>query len=72
MKVLIKAKLPINLLDDVRATPLIYAVLYNKFDLLNLLLEKNANKEQIDSFGNTALSLAEELKINNMIEKLKG
>ena len=72
LKVLITAKLPNNNIDDIKATALIFTVLYNKADLLDFLLKNAANKDYMDSFGNTALSLAKELKINNMIEKLKG
>ena len=48
----------INAIDDVDRTPLMLAVIYNKLEMVKLLVELKANINAQDSRGRTALSLA--------------
>jgi len=58
-------------IDDINSTPLIYAVLYNKFNSINYLIENGANLNHEDFLGNSALSLAHNLKIQVLIDRFK-
>ena len=60
-----------NEIDDINSTPLIYAVLYNKLNSITYLLENGANIHHEDFLGNSPLSLAYNLKIKYLIEKLE-
>lgn len=62
----------INEIDDINSTPLIYAVLYNKLNSVNYLVENGADINHEDFLGNSPLSLAYNLKIKYLIEKLEG
>ncbi len=53
----------INEIDDINSTPLIYAILYNKYNSIKYLIENGANVEHEDFLGNSAKSLAKNLKI---------
>jgi len=59
----------INEFDDVNSTPLIYAVLYNKLHSIDYLINNGANILHEDFLGNSALSLAYDLKIEYLINK---
>lgn len=69
IKILNKSGLDINILDQANSTPLIYAVLYNKLHSIDYLLNNGANLRHEDSLGNSALSLAFDLKIECLINK---
>lgn len=71
LKALKNSGMDINYFDDINATPLIYAVLYNKIHCINYLLNNGANINQTDVLGNSALSLAKDLKINSFLSKFK-
>lgn len=58
-------------IDDINSTPLIYAVLYDKSNSINYLIENGANIEHEDFLGNSAINLANNLKLNNLINKFK-
>jgi len=62
------AGLDINELDVVESTPLIYAVLYNKLRSINYLVNNGAQIFYEDNLGNSAFSLARELKIQYLID----
>lgn len=61
----------INEIDDVNSTPIIYAVLYNKLNSINYLIENGANLLHEDFLGNSALNLAHNLKIEYLIQKFE-
>jgi ankyrin repeat protein len=61
-----------NEIDDINSTPLIYAVLYNKLNSINYLIENGANVNHEDFLGNSAMSLAYDLKIQFLIEKFRN
>lgn len=71
LKTLKNCKMDINFFDEINATPLIYAVLYNKIHCMNYLLHNNADINQQDVLGNSALSLAKDLKIQTFLSKIK-
>lgn len=62
----------VNEIDDINSTPLIYAVLYNKLNSINYLMENGANIHHEDFLGNSPLSLAHNLKIQYLVEKLEN
>lgn len=62
----------LNDYDDVNSTPLIYAVLYNKIQSINYLINNGASLVHEDSLGNSALSLAYDLKIQYLIKKFEA
>ncbi len=62
----------INHSDDVHSTPLIYAVLYNKIQSVDYLVNNGASLLHEDSLGNSALSLAYDLKIQYLINKFEN
>ena len=64
--------LDINELDIVESTPLIYAVLYNKLRSINYLVNNGAEIFYEDKLGNSAVSLARELKIQYLIEMFEN
>lgn len=66
------AGLDINELDIMESTPLIYAVLYNKLRSINYLVNNGAEVLYQDSLGNSAFSLAKELKIQYLIEMFEN
>jgi ankyrin repeat protein len=70
IKVLKNCGLNIDEGDEINSTPLIYAVLYNKQNSINYLVNNGANILHEDFFGNSALSLANDLRIESIIEKL--
>lgn len=69
LKALKNSGININYFDDINATPLIYAVLYNKTHCINYLLNNGADVKQADVLGNSALSLAQDLKIESLLCK---
>lgn len=71
IKCLKNCGLSINEIDDINSTPLIYAILYNKINSINYLIDNGANLKHEDFLGNSALSLASNLEIKFLIEKLK-
>lgn len=76
IKCLKNCGLNINEYDDVESTPLIYAVLYNKIQSIDYLINNGACITHEDLLGNSALSLAYDLKIeflkNKFDKTLKG
>lgn len=71
IKCLKNCGIEINEIDDINSTPLIYAVLYNKLNSINYLIENGANFLHEDFLGNSALNLAHNLKIEYLIQKFK-
>ncbi|MBU0925646.1 ankyrin repeat domain-containing protein [bacterium] len=71
IKCLKNCGLEINEIDDINSTPLIYAVLYNKLNSINYLVENGADINHEDFLGNSAFSLAHNLKIKFLIEKFE-
>lgn len=69
IKCLKNCGIEINEIDDINSTPLIYAVLYNKLNSINYLIENGANFLHEDFLGNSALNLAHNLKIEYLIQK---
>ena len=72
IKCLKNCGLNLNEIDDINSTPLIYAVLYNKLNSINYLIENGANLNHEDFLGNSAFSLAHDLKIKFLIEKFRN
>ena len=72
IKCLKNCGISMNEIDDINSTPLIYAVLYNKLNSVNYLIENGANLNHEDFLGNSAFSLAYDLKIQFLIEKFKN
>jgi ankyrin repeat protein len=72
IKCLKNSGISMNEIDDINSTPLIYAVLFNKLNSINYLVENGANLNHEDFLGNSALSLAHDLKIKFLIEKFKN
>lgn len=66
------AGLDINELDIIESTPLIYAVLYNKLRSIKYLVNNGAEIFYEDNLGNSAFSLAKELKIQYLIEMFEN
>lgn len=71
IKCLRNCGIEINEIDDINSTPLIYAVLYNKLNSINYLVENGADINHEDFLGNSAFSLAHNLKIKFLIEKFE-
>ena len=71
IKCLKNCGLNLNEIDDINSTPLIYAVLYNKLNSINYLIENGANLSHEDFLGNSAFSLVHDLKIKFLIEKFR-
>lgn len=71
IKCLKSCGLDINEQDDVQSTPLIYAVLYNKLQSIDYLINNGACLIHEDLLGNSALSLAYDLKIEYLKNKFK-
>lgn len=71
IKCLKNCGLDINEFDNVKSTPLIYAVLYNKLQSIDYLINNGALISHEDELGNSALSLAYDLKIEFLIDKFK-
>ncbi len=71
LKTLKNCGLDLNLLDEINATGLIYAVLYNKLHCIDYLLKNGANIYDSDNLGNSAYSLANELQIKSVIARFK-
>jgi len=61
-----------NLNKNHKSEALIFAVLYKNLELIEYLLKKGANIIYKDNRGNSAQSLANELKIERIINKLEG
>jgi ankyrin repeat protein len=72
IKCLKNCGIEINEIDDINSTPLIYAVLYNKLNSINYLIENGADINHEDFLGNSAFSLAHNLKIKFLIEKFES
>ena len=72
IKCLRNCGIEINEIDDINSTPLIYAVLYNKLNSINYLIENGADINHEDFLGNSAFSLAHNLKIKFLIEKFEN
>ena len=72
IKCLKNCGLNLNEIDDINSTPLIYAVLYNKLNSINYLIENGANLSHEDFLGNSAFSLVHDLKIKFLIEKFRN
>ncbi len=72
IKCLKNCGISMNEIDDINSTPLIYAVLYNKLNSINYLIENGANLSHEDFLGNSALSLAYDLRIQFLIEKFRN
>lgn len=68
IKCLKNCGLDLNETDDVNSTPIIYAVLYNKLNSINYLINNDADIFHEDFLGNSAFSLAHDLKIKYLIE----
>jgi ankyrin repeat protein len=64
--------LDINELDIIKSTPLIYAVLYNKLKSINYLVNNGAFVFCSDTLGNSAFTLASDLKIQYLIDKFNN
>ncbi len=58
--------------DDKNSTALIYAVLYNKLNSINYLVDNGVNINHEDFLGNSAFSLAFDLKIKYLIDKFSN
>ncbi len=71
IKCLISCGLNVNELDEIESTPLIYAVLYNKLHSINYLISNGACLEHKDVLGNSALTLAYDLRIEYLIQKFE-
>lgn len=71
IKCLTSCGVDINEFDNVDSTPLIYAVLYNKIQSIDFLVKNGACIIHEDMLGNSALSLAYNLKIKYLIEKFE-
>lgn len=71
IKCLKNCGISLNEIDDINSTPLIYAVLFNKLNSINYLIENGADIEHEDFLGNSPLSLAHNLKIKFLIERFK-
>lgn len=69
IKCLKNSGIDLNEYDDINSTPLIYAVLYNKLQSIDYLIKNGALLEHEDFLGNSALSLAYDLKIEFLINK---
>lgn len=69
IKCLKNCGIAINEIDEINSTPLIYAVLYNKLNSINYLIDNGADITHEDFLGNSPLSLAHTLKIRFLIEK---
>jgi ankyrin repeat protein len=72
IKCLRNCGLDINVLDAVESTPLIYAVLFNKINSINYLVNNGACINHCDSLGNSALSLVSDLRIEYLISKFEN
>lgn len=72
IKCLKKCGICINETDEINSTPLIYAVLYNKLNSINYLVENGADIFHEDFLGNSAYSLAHDLKIQYLINKFNN
>jgi len=68
---LINMGINVNEKDTTNTVPLIYAVLYNKINFIDFLITKGADKFLVDSFGNCAYTLAQELNDECVIKKLE-
>ncbi|AXH10022.1 hypothetical protein CP960_00340 [Malaciobacter halophilus] len=69
LKCLKNLNIDINYLDEINATALIYAVLYNKAHCVDYLIKNGANINQVDVLGNSAYTLAYELQMQNLLKK---
>lgn len=63
--------LDINEFDDINSTPLIYAILYNKQNSINFLVQNGANIEHEDFLGNSALNLSCNSSINILLKEIR-
>ncbi len=72
IKCLKNCGLSLNQYDDIHSTPIIYAVLYNKVQIIDYLVNNGADFLHKDSLGNSALSLAYDLKIQYLINKFEN
>ena len=63
--------LDINEFDDINSTALIYAILYNKQNSINFLVQNGANIEHEDFLGNSALNLSCNSSINILLKEIK-
>lgn len=61
----------VNEIDDINSTALIYAIICNKSNCINYLLNNGANIYHEDFLGNSAFSLAQDLKLVNLVKMLK-
>jgi ankyrin repeat protein len=67
IKKLLAFGVDINLKDQVGANAIFYAIFYKQIKLINYLIENNANINQKDNFGNSALSFAKENKLESLL-----
>ncbi len=72
LKCLKSCGIDLNELDDIKSTALIYAVLYNKIQSIDYLVDNNACVKHEDMLGNSALSLAYDLKIEYLVKKFES
>lgn len=72
IKCLKKYGLDINKADHINSTPIIYAVLHNKLNSINYLINNGADIFHEDFLGNSAFSLAHDLKIKYLIENFSN
>lgn len=72
IKCLRNCGLDINQTDDIHSTALIYAVLFNKLNSINYLVDNGANIYHEDFLGNSAFSLAFDLKIKYLMDKFSN
>jgi len=68
---LINMGMSVNEKDLTYTVPLIYAVLYSKVNFIDYLITKGADKFLVDSLGNCAYTLAQELKDECVIKRLE-
>ena len=71
IKLILKQKQDINIVDDYGQTALIYAVNNNNFQTVKTLLKKGADTTIREYQGKTALDLAKEKKLTTIISILK-
>ncbi|RXJ87088.1 ankyrin repeat domain-containing protein [Arcobacter sp. CECT 8985] len=71
LKSLKSSGLDINFLDSINATPFIYSVLYNRVQCFDYLLKNGADIYQSDILGNSAYTLAKDLKIDKILTRLE-
>ena len=67
VKLLVDRGADINVKDGVGNTPLMTAITLEQFDIALYLIEKGANKELKNNFGNDALKIYESLRVDKTL-----